>query len=226
VLIVLPIVSGDLIVDPFTVMNTIGLVAFAFVGATKAIRERFDLFGIAVVGLATAFAGGTTRDLLVDRVPLALSSPIEIALGMLGVALAVGVSVAVDDADQHPVTLLADAIGLAAFTTAGAIVATDVGIPGFGIVAIAIINAVGGGALADVLLNRSPFILLDDFYASCAFLGGGVYWIASLAAGSGNLAAGLCAAVTVGVRVAALTFGWDLPTVQQLGLVYKTGNER
>ncbi len=75
-------------------MNTIGLVAFALVGSAKAIREEFDLFGIAVVGLAMAFAGGVTRDLLVNRVPLALQSPIEISLGLLGVSLAVGLSVA------------------------------------------------------------------------------------------------------------------------------------
>lgn len=35
--------------DTFAVMNTIGLVAFALVGASKAIREEFDLFGIAIV---------------------------------------------------------------------------------------------------------------------------------------------------------------------------------
>jgi uncharacterized membrane protein YeiH len=36
--------------DPFAVMNTIGLVAFALVGSSKAIREEFDVFGIAIVG--------------------------------------------------------------------------------------------------------------------------------------------------------------------------------
>ncbi|OYR78253.1 hypothetical protein DJ84_21210, partial [Halorubrum ezzemoulense] len=61
--------------DPFAAMNTVGLVAFALVGASKAVREEFDLFGVAVVGLAMAFAGGVTRDLLVARVPLALRSP-------------------------------------------------------------------------------------------------------------------------------------------------------
>ena len=97
-------------------MNTVGLVAFALVGATKAIREEFDMFGVTVVGLATAFAGGVTRDLLVNRIPLALSSPIEIGLGLLGVGLAIGVSAALESADSHPLTLFSDAIGLAAFT--------------------------------------------------------------------------------------------------------------
>ncbi|MBZ6495402.1 trimeric intracellular cation channel family protein [Natrinema longum] len=209
-------VAATVFVDPFAAMNAIGLVAFALVGATKAIREEFDLFGVTVVGLVTAFAGGATRDILVDRVPLALQSPVEIALGLVGVALAIGVSVAVDSADDHPITLLSDAVGLAAFATAGAIVATDVGVSGFGVVTIATINAVGGGAFADILLDRSPFILLEDFYASCAVLGGGTYWVVVLLGASGSVAAAICAAVTVGTRIAAVTYGWRLPTAQVL----------
>lgn len=205
-------------VDPFAVMNTIGLVAFALVGATKAIREEFDMFGVTVVGLATAFVGGMTRDLLVNRIPLALSSPVEIGLGLLGVGLALGVSAALESADTHPLTQVSDAIGLAAFTTAGAIVASQAGIPAFGVVAIATINAVGGGAVADILLDRSPFILLDDFYASCAVLGGSTYWVIVTAGGSNGIAAVVCAAMVVGTRIAALIFGWSLPTAQVLGL--------
>lgn len=216
---------GPLPVDPFAVMNTVGLVAFALVGATKAIREEFDLFGIAVTGLVTAFAGGTTRDLLVDRVPLALRSPAEVGLGLLGVALAVGVSAALRSPDDHPVTLLSDAVGLAAFATTGAIVATEAGVSAFGVVAIATINAVGGGAFADILLDRSPFILLDDFYASCAVLGGSTYWLLLALGTGGTTAAAGCAAVTVGTRVAAVTLGWDLPTVQMLGLVAEERDE-
>jgi len=205
-------------IDPFAVMNTIGLVAFALVGATKAIREEFDIFGVTVVGLATAFAGGMTRDILVNRVPLALSSPIEIALGLLGVGLALGMSAALESADTHPLTQLSDAIGLAAFATAGAIVATQANIPAFGVIAIATINAVGGGAVADILLDRSPFILLDDFYASCTVLGGSTYWIVVTAGGSNGTAAAVCAVTVVGTRIGALIFGWSLPTAQVLGL--------
>lgn len=210
---------GVLFGDPFAVMNTIGLLAFALVGSSKAIREEFDLLGITVVGLAMAFAGGATRDLLVARVPLALQSPIEIALGLLGVSLAIALSVVLPSPDTHPVTLVADAIGLAAFTTTGAIVATEAGVSAFGVVAIATINAVGGGAFADILLDRSPFILFDDFYASCAVLGGSTYFLAGVIGVSGSTAAGICAVVTVLTRLAAVTRDWNLPTVQGLGLV-------
>ncbi|WP_418285393.1 trimeric intracellular cation channel family protein [Halorubrum sp. DTA46] len=197
-------------------MNTVGLVAFALVGATKAIREEFDLFGVAVVGLAMAFAGGVTRDLLVNRVPLALVSPVEIALGLIGVGLAVALRVVLASPDTHPVTLVADAVGLAAFATAGAIVATEAGVSAFGVVAVATINAAGGGAFADILLDRAPFILFDDFYASCAVLGGSAYWLAGLLGATAGVAAAVCAAVTVGTRLVAVARGWSVPSAQQL----------
>jgi len=203
---------------PFAVMNTVGLVAFALVGSAKAIREEFDLFGIAVVGLAMAFAGGVTRDLLVSRVPLVLQSPVEVSLGLLGVGLAVVLSAVSTAPDTHPVTLVSDAVGLAAFATTGAIVATEANVAAVGVVSIATINAVGGGALADILLDRSPFILFDDFYASCAVLGGTAYWVTLAVGATGGTAAAVCGVVTIGTRLVAVTYGWGLPTVQQLSL--------
>ena len=212
--------SRDLLVvlfgDPFAAMNTVGLVAFALVGSTKAIREDFDLFGIVVVGLAMAFAGGVTRDVLVTRTPLALQSPVEIALGLLGVALAMALRLVLASPDTHPITLVADAIGLAAFATAGAIVATEAGVSAFGVVAIATINAVGGGAFADLLLDRAPFVLFEDFYASCAVSGGLAHVVAGTVGVDGGTAAALCAIVTVAARLAAVTYGWELPTAEDL----------
>jgi uncharacterized membrane protein YeiH len=205
--------------DPFAVMNTIGLIAFALVGSSKAIREEFDILGITIVGLVMAFAGGATRDILVTRVPLALQAPTEISLGLLGVGLAIALSVVLSSPETHPITLVADAIGLAAFTTTGAIVATGAGVSVFGVIAIATINAVGGGAFADILLDRSPFILFDDFYATCAVIGGGAYFVTTTIGVSGNTAAGICAIVTVITRLVAVTYGWGLPTLQRFGLV-------
>ena len=210
-------VFASVLGDPFAVMNTVGLVAFALVGSSKAIREEFDVFGIIIVGLAMAFAGGATRDLLVTRVPLALQSSVEISLGLLGVGLAIVLSVVLSAPDTHPVTLVADAIGLAAFTTTGAIVATEAGVSAFGIVAIATINAVGGGAVADILLDRAPFVLFEDFYASCAVLGGSTYWVVGTVGAAESTAAILCALVTVGSRLAAVVYDWSLPTVQARG---------
>lgn len=200
-------------IDPFAIMNTIGLVAFAFVGASKAIREEFDIFGITIVGLAMAFAGGVTRDILVGRIPLALQTVSEISLGLIGVALAIGIHLVRTSPETHPLTVVSDAIGLGAFATTGAIVATEVALPAFGVIAIATINAVGGGAVADILLDRAPFILFEDFYASCAVLGGLAFVLVGYFIIPVATAAGLCAAVTILVRLAAVRYHWELPTV-------------
>lgn len=203
--------------DPFAIMNTIGLVAFAFVGASKAINEDFDIFGITIVGLAMAFAGGVTRDILVGRVPLALQTFSEISLGLLGVGLAIGLHLFRTSPETHPIVIGSDAIGLGAFATTGAIVATEASLPAFGVVAIATINAVGGGAVADILLDRAPFILFEDFYASCAVVGGIGYVLASIGAIPGATAAGLCAGSTIIIRIAAVYYKWELPTVSRVG---------
>jgi len=199
----------------FWVANGVGLVAFALVGASKAVREGFDPFGVAVVGLVTAFGGGTTRDVLVSRLPLSLQSLSNVGFGLAGVALAVVLSTLVDEPDRHPYTVFADAVGLGAFATTGALVAADVGVSPFGVVTIATVNAVGGGALADVLLDRPPFVLIRDVYASCAVFGGCTYVALAAATGASGLAAGGCAAVTVGARVVAVRRGWQLPTVRE-----------
>jgi uncharacterized membrane protein YeiH len=200
----------------FWVANAIGLVAFAFVGASKAIREGFDPFGVSVVGLVTALGGGTTRDILLVRMPLSLQTLASIGFGVTGVIVAILLSFLVDEPDQHPVSVIADTIGLGAFTTTGAIVATEVGVSPFGVIAIATINAAGGGAFADILLNRSPFILLQDFYASCTVLGGCSYWLFSIAIGEGGIAAAGCAVVTIGARIVAVRYGWELPNLQEI----------
>ena len=108
--------------NPFVVMNTIRLIAFALVGSAKAIREEFALLEPIIVGLAMAFAGGATRNLLVTRIPLVLQSLTEISLGLLGVGLAIVLSVVLKTPETHPVTFIADAIALAALATTGTIV--------------------------------------------------------------------------------------------------------
>jgi uncharacterized membrane protein YeiH len=202
------------VTDPFAVMNAIGLVGFAFVGAAKAIKERYDVFGVTVVGMMTALGGGTTRDLLLNRVPKSLQSPGEVALSLVGVAAAVLLVHFLDDGHQHPVVLTADAIGLAAFTTTGALLGHQAGLPVFAVVALATVNAAGGGAISDLLLGRTPFILRQDFYASCAVIGGLTFWALAQMDVALSAASAGCALVVLLARGLGIGRGWSLPTVQ------------
>ncbi|MBP1986080.1 trimeric intracellular cation channel family protein [Halolamina salifodinae] len=208
----------------FAAMNAIGLVAFAAVGALKGSDAGLDLFGVSVLGFLTALGGGTVRDLLVGRVPTSLQTNLEVLLAAAGITLAVMLVQRVDvdenasrsggsDLMESPAVLLPDAIGLAAFAATGAAVGIEAGLSPFGVVVTATLTGVGGGSLSDLLLARIPAVLREDFYATPAVVGGAVVPPAialGLPLGATTL---LSAGVVLGLRLAAIRYGWRLPTV-------------
>ncbi|MFC4548984.1 MULTISPECIES: trimeric intracellular cation channel family protein [Halorussus] len=194
-------------------MNVIGLLAFAVVGSLRGADADLDLLGVAVLGVMTALGGGVTRDLLVDTVPVALRSTTDVSVALVGVGLAVALARLEMGATDHSLVLLADAVGLSAFATTGALVATTAGLSPFGVVVLATVTGVGGGLVSDVLLRNVPFVLVEDFYATCAVLGGVVFWVA-ISAGAGRRASAVvCAAFVFGLRLLAIRHDWELPTV-------------
>ena len=53
----------------FYIFEIIGTVAFAISGALAAIRKKMDIFGVAILGMTTAVAGGIIRDLILGITP-------------------------------------------------------------------------------------------------------------------------------------------------------------
>lgn len=47
------------------VFSIIGTIAFAISGAIIAMEEEYDLFGVYILGIVTAFGGGAIRNLLI-----------------------------------------------------------------------------------------------------------------------------------------------------------------
>jgi uncharacterized membrane protein YeiH len=225
-------------VTAFEVLNAVGLVAFGAVGSLKAADAEFDVLGVAVLGLLTALGGGATRDVLVGRVPAVLQSTADVGFAFLGVALALlfAARVSTGRAQQsralaplaaapfarrvgiepldHPAVTVPDAVGLAAFATTGALVGYDAGVTAFGVVVLGTITGVGGGLISDVLLQRVPFVLAEDFYATCAVAGSVAFWVLVASGAGTTVAAGVCAALAFALRVVAMRRNWQLPTVQ------------
>ncbi len=47
------------------IFSIIGTIAFALSGAIVAMEEDYDIFGVYILGMATAFGGGALRNLLI-----------------------------------------------------------------------------------------------------------------------------------------------------------------
>lgn len=63
--------------------EVIGTIAFASSGAMLAIQKEMDLFGVCVLGVVTAVGGGMTRDIILGKVPGALTDPAYVAAAVV-----------------------------------------------------------------------------------------------------------------------------------------------
>lgn len=109
--------------------------------------------------------------------------------------------------------LVFDAVGLAVFCVAGTAKALAYGLGPVEAIALGTLTAVGGGIMRDVLANDQPAVLRADseLYAVPAMLGSAIIVVIEHFHLYGSLAAGLAAVFVLGLRLAALRYGWQAP---------------
>ena len=192
-------------------LDLIGIGVFAVSGALAAGRKRLDLLGVFVLASVTAIGGGTIRDLLLDRHPVFWLTD-GTYLGVI--VLAVAVTFAYVRWRRPPLAslLVADALGLALFSIAGARIAQNAGLPAVTVIVLGTVTGVGGGVIRDVLSAEIPFVLRrGNLYASTVILGIAAY-LALEAVGVVRQTAGLTGMVLIAVvRLAAIRWELELP---------------
>ncbi|KDN13572.1 hypothetical protein BGI40_07635 [Snodgrassella communis] len=155
----------------FQLINIIGTVAFAVSGYLVGFRKRLDILGVVIVALLTAVGGGMMRDALIGHIPMIFKS--NTALWTIFVTLLLSWAFHLQY-QRHRVLaiwfVVADALGLAAFSLTGAQVGLALELNWFGVVTLAFVTAVGGGILRDILVNEVPIILRSDIYGTIAIL--------------------------------------------------------
>jgi uncharacterized membrane protein YeiH len=147
---------------------------FAVEGGLAAVDARLDLFGVLVVGFATAVGGGMLRDVLLsDLPPAALRDGRYVATAVTGGAAAFMLSELVRDIPDGVLTTL-DAAALGRFAVSGAAKALNFGTSAPTATLLGALTGVGGGVVRDVLLNETPRVLVGEIYAVAALLGAAV----------------------------------------------------
>lgn len=149
----------------------IGTVSFTLTGYLLGVRKRFDWLGVAILALLTAVGGGVLRDVLIQRTPRILYQNDTLWVIAATLALAWALRLQHRRAPQlERLFILADSIGLVAFSIGGAQIGGALGLSAFGVAMLGFISAVGGGMIRDMLVNDIPFILHRDFYGAVSIL--------------------------------------------------------
>ena len=172
--------------------------------------RRLDWLGVAIIGIVVGFGGGLLRDLLLD-VPLApLQSNwyvvVATSAALLGMLLE-----RVFSRLGRLITVL-DALTIGLFGAIGTTKALALGIPEVAAVFVGVLAAVGGSILRDLLLTM-PIALMHvgSLDAVAAAAGSGLIAVLLALDVPVFVAAVAGVALTFGVRIASVLFGWSLP---------------
>ncbi|SFS58137.1 Uncharacterized membrane protein YeiH [Paenibacillus sp. 453mf] len=156
----------------FEIFSIIGTIAFAMSGAFVAMEEDYDILGVIVLGMVTAFGGGVIRNILIG-VPVTTlwSQGTFIMLALFSIAIAF---ILPNPWIGHwkKTEIFFDAIGLSAFAIQGGLYAADMNHPISAVIVAAVLTGIGGGIIRDLLAGRKPLVLRDEIYAVWAILAG------------------------------------------------------
>lgn len=195
-----------------TILESIGVFAFAVSGADVAIQKNMDLFGIYTLATVTAMGGGITRDVVMSRgVPVFFSSYRAVAIIFVAATL---VMLLRSHAKKWAALItVMDAIGLGIFTIDTAIKALASNYNLLAFLFVSVITAVGGGAIRDVLCSRVPLVLRREIYATASLSGALLFWVLHRFLGV-MAACYVCIAFIILFRLASVYFSVNLPRIR------------
>ena len=148
----------------------LGIAAFSITGVIAAGKRGMDIFSIVLLGVVTALAGGTLRDMILDVRPVFwIADPmylwISIAAAMISFFSIRYMTY------MLTVLLYVDALGLALFTIFAADKTLSLGFSPPVAVLMGLITGITGSIVRDILTGRMPLLLGREFYATPALLG-------------------------------------------------------
>ncbi|WP_071396066.1 trimeric intracellular cation channel family protein [Bacillus tuaregi] len=190
------------------IFNIIGTIAFAMSGTIVAMEEEYDILGVYILGLATAFGGGAIRNLLIGVPVSALWEQGPLFLMAVIIMTIVFIFPKVILRRWEKWELYTDAVGLAAFAIQGALYATEMNHPILAVIFAALLTGSGGGVIRDLLAKRKPLLLHSDIYGVWAMLAG---LIVGLGLVNQHWELYLLFVAIIVLRVLTVFYNWKLP---------------
>lgn len=196
----------------FDFLDFLGTAAFAISGALVAMRKKFDLFGVFIIGFVTAVGGGTVRDILIGRQPVTwMDNTDYIFVCIVATIFAILVRNKIKYVSKS--LSLFDTIGLGIFTIIGTNIGVNADFNPVVSVALGTITATFGGVLRDILCNRVPIIFKKEIYATACILGGSVFIILQKLEVGINFLYTITALTVIAIRFIAIKLHLSLPLI-------------
>ncbi len=191
-------------------LDLFGVAVFAITGALMAGRKSMDLFGVLVIAIITALGGGTLRDVILDNHPVAwIRNDLYILVAVVA-ALGTIVWVRFTRPIHEKGLLIADALGLAAFTVIGTQVAIQHEMPISAAVIMGVMTGVAGGVIRDIICNEIPLIFHREIYAT-ACIAGSLTYILLQQVIPVDFAVAVSGITVLIIRLAAIRWHLELP---------------
>jgi uncharacterized membrane protein YeiH len=205
-------------IAPDALLHAVGLAAVAATaaaGVLEAERKRIDLVGAVFIALAAALAGGTLRDVLLDRKVFWVADQSHLLAAMLAGVLTF--FAARRRAIPARLFLYPDAIGLALFTVVGTQVALQAGSPWLVASLMGVTTGVFGGIARDLLCNRMPLVMQrGELYATASWFGALLVIAVAELGGSPMAAAWTGMGTVLAIRLLAMHFSLRLPVLEEV----------
>ncbi len=193
----------------FHLLEIFGTIAFAISGALTAMSKKLDPFGVFIIAFVTAVGGGTLRDIMIGKTPVAWMLQLDyVYLIVLGFFLAVAFR---KKFDRLRISLfLFDTIGLGVFTLIGLQKGLDTGLHPIICIALGTMTACFGGVIRDILCNDIPVIFRREIYATICIAGGIVFFLLKRFNLDNDIIYLITSVVMITLRLLAVRNKWSL----------------
>jgi uncharacterized membrane protein YeiH len=165
-----------------------------------------------IIAFVTSIGGGTLRDVLIGKLPVAwLQNDTTITVILVGAlsTLLFGTWIR----RLNYTLFLFDALGLGLCTLTGIQKGMELGFsPGI-CIALGTVTGCFGGVIRDTLLNEIPLVFRKEIYASVCIAGGLLYFLLRHVQMEDTTAQVLCISVIVVLRIVVVRYKLSLPSV-------------
>jgi len=193
-----------------SVIEVLGIIAFAMSGVFAALEKKLDVFGVLVIAFVTSVGGGTLRDVLIGATPVGWlkdTHTLQIILATTVVTLLLRKRIG----NVETTLMVFDALGLGLFTVIGIQKGIAVGLSPGVCVALGTITGCFGGVVRDMMLNHIPRLFhVKELYATTCIVGGTVYFLLSGVLGV-EAAQVVAILVISSFRIVSYLRKWHLP---------------